>query len=264
MKRLFSVLFACALMAVFVAIGPSAGADKKYIYEADLFDAPFSPTSVRVDYAHVSVDSDYNVEVEVKTNQTNSRLGVSLADGFAPFRHGVYLGEVPTDEDGEGKALFNLRSANIDFQIPGSGVIEPAFRLFSFESETGVPNAQEAATAWPVYPVPPAPSANGTISIATVLPDGYAGEVPVFDLSWVPYPFHGTPVTFENLVPRYYAITRIEPPIPSFGLVFDKVTVNDPNADSFILGPPVAQDRTLIVNLGPGQTVTVTYYYKYK
>ncbi len=263
MKRLLSVLFAAALTVAFVVAGPAAGAGEKFIYQADLIEPPLSSTPVNISYARVTVDTEFNVEVKVKTDQTDSRLGVSMVEGMAPYRHGVYLGDVYTDAEGSGRALFNLKNANIDYQIPGAAVIEPSFRLFSFKDETGVDPAMEASTAFPVYSTPPAPSDKGTISLRRVLPDGYNGEVPVFDLSWTPYPFYGAPIDFTNLVPRYYAITRMD---LATGLAFDKVIIDDPNADSFVLGqgPAGPSDRTLIVNLGPGQTVNVTYYYKYK
>ena len=264
MKRLLSILLASIMLLAIVAIGPAAGAVKKYIYEADVFDMPTGPGNpvnlIVISYAHVTIDPDFNVEFNIKTDQLNSRLGASMMEGFGPYRHSVYLGQIVTDAEGNGKATFSLKAANIDYQVPGRLVIEPSFRLFSFKWVTDRPNALEAASVWPVYPLAPPPD-KGKIVIRTVLPSDYEGPAPCFDLSWLPDPMEvilGVNCYSEaDLMPRYYGITRHDLP----GLTSRATIENLGSGDSFQLGTREAWDRTLIVNLAPGEVVTVTYTY---
>jgi hypothetical protein len=259
MKRLLSILLAGMMLLGIVAIAPSAGAEKKYIYEADLVDLPIGPANptnlIVISYAHVTIDPNFNVDFKIKTDQLDSVLGAAMAEGYGTFRHSVYLGEIRTDAEGNGKATFNLKAENVDRQVPGPYVIEPSFRLFSLEKVTGRPNAGEAGTLLTVYPTP-TPPAKGRIRVNTVLPQGC--PAPSLDLSWQPLPVTTSYDSGYNLNPRYYAITKHDPTGWE-----STATIEDlGSGDSFQLGTPAAWDRTLIVNLAPGELVTVTYTYK--
>jgi hypothetical protein len=201
---------------------------------------------ITLNYGKVTIDSQYQVKVQIQTDAFNQTFNVVMEEGAFVQRLRIALGQLTTNSKGLGQATYYL--SDYDSKIPSPRVLAPGFAIYT--PDKAFP---EFDTSYPAYTGPGAET--GKIIINVVAFD--STEQFRVDMSYgyqSGYPngigmYSGDEFGSAYTLPAaIYTVTEYWEPGWSVG-----TSINDPSGGSINCG------RTAVINLAPGETVTVTF-----
>jgi hypothetical protein len=249
-KRIIKILLAVVMVLTLVIIPAiPVGANDSNIYESFLSDNPAPACPDILNYGKVTINSEFIAQIEILTNAIDKTYGVIMEVGGIKHRYNVNLGTITTNGKGKGEARIDLK--DYDGQITTRRVISPYFVIVT----PGKPEP-EFDTSYLVFADADPPEPGQIIVVAQNSPvtgDEHVG----IDMSYggrIGYPnglvmYNGDQILSGPLMPGIYTVTE------NVGstYILESIDINDPSGDSFPCG------RTAIINLKPGETVTVTF-----
>jgi hypothetical protein len=252
MKKIIGlILIIMVLLLTILPSLPVVAEDSKF-YESLLNDNPSPEYPDILKHGDVVIDANFVVKIDIKTDAINKTYNVLMDVGAPNHRYNVDLGEIITDKNGKCTAYFNLE--DYDDQITTMLIIGPYFRIMSPDKPF-----PEFDTSYPVF-VGASPPSPGQIIIETnntpLVNNG--DQFVVVDMSYgqmIGYPnglrmYDGDQIASGFiLMPGIYTVTE------NVGRYYnlESIDIDDPSGDSMPRG------RTAIINLKPGETVTVTF-----
>jgi hypothetical protein len=249
MKKLLLVSAAVVLLSIFAVAAP-AGAGEKNVFQSDLSDNPGTDYPTTLANGEVTINPEFMAAVTIKTDAICQTYDVTMQVGPVNRRYNVRLGTISTNEEGSGRATFDLK--DYDPEIATPRIIGPYFSI----STPGKP-LPEFDTSYVVFPNsgPPEPGRIILMAGAPAYPDASFS----LDMSYgydAGYPAgvsmkQGEEVgSLFTLMPGVYTITERY----QSGWNLPNIIIDDPTSDSLRTGR-----FTVIVNVAPGETVTVRY-----